>query len=338
LVRQHYDSSLVTDISPEATASVYQQIAGFTMGGIYTPPSLSGIVQLPGFRGGAEWSGGAFDPETGVIYVGVNDMPNMVQLIDYQPRSPARPTDFSSIVDYGKSIYQSNCAACHGPELKGSISYPSLLHVKDSISLEQARSLLESGRGMMPSFGSLPGSERQAVLAFLYDLETEEAMELLPQEEGSEMAANPPEYPDRKYRLKAYKQLRDLNDYPGIKPPWGNLVAVDLNAGQIKWKIPLGEYQELTDLGIPQTGTQLFGGGIVTAGGLLFIGASRDEMFRAFDKTTGELLWEYQLPAGGYATPSTYAVNGQQYVVIAAGGGGFQGTKLGDQYLAFKLP
>ena len=144
--------------------------------------------------------------------------------------------------------------------------------------------------------------------------------------------------PNRKYRLKAYKQLRDLNDYPGVKPPWGNLVAVDLNAGEIKWKITLGEYSELTKKGIAPTGTQLFGGGIVTAGGVLFIGASRDEKFRAFDKNSGELLWEYQLPAGGYATPSTYSLNGQQYVVIAAGGGGFQGTKLGDKYLAFKLP
>jgi quinoprotein glucose dehydrogenase len=337
LVRQHFDSSMVTDISPEATTSVFEQIKGYTLGGIYTPPSLNGTVQLPGFRGGAEWSGGAFDPESGMIYVGANDMPNLVQLIDYQPRNRAKLSEFNSIADYGRAIYQANCASCHGNDKKGSINFPSLLQVKDSLALMEAKSLLETGRGMMPSFRVLPESERRAVLAFLYELETNEALKLMPLDEVPAKDTGLVD-PNRKYRLKAYKQLRDHNDYPGIKPPWGNLVAVDLNTGTISWKIPLGEYQELTKQGIAPTGTQLFGGGIVTAGGVIFIGASRDEKFRAFNKDTGALLWEYQLPAGGYATPSTYAVNGQQFVVIAAGGGGFQGTKLGDKYLAFKLP
>ena len=104
------------------------------------------------------------------------------------------------------------------------------------------------------------------------------------------------------------------------------------------WKKPLGEYPALVKKGITNTGTQLFGGGIVTAGGLIFIGASQDEKFRAIDKTTGKTLWEYQLPAGGYATPATYEVDGKQYVVIAAGGGGRQRTKAGDYYIAFALP
>ena len=121
--------------------------------------------------------------------------------------------------------------------------------------------------------------------------------------------------------------MKDQFGYYGIKPPWGTLNAVDLNEGKIVWKRALGEYPELTKKGIPETGTQLFGGGIVTAGGLVFIGASRDEKFRAIDKNTGKTLWEYQLPVGGYATPATYEIEGRQFMVIGAGGGGFQANK-----------
>ena len=337
LVRQKFDISMVTDISKEATTSVMDQIQGFTLGEIYSPPSLNGTVQLPGFRGGAEWSGGAFDPESGIIYVGVNDIPNLVQLTEHTSQNQKTISEFDQIIDFGESVYQSNCAACHGQDLEGSISYPSLTHLRDSFSLKEVKALLNSGRGMMPSFAQLPESDRGAVLAFLFKLGNEEAMKLISLEKKPMLNPKPQDL-SRKYRLKAYNQLRDNFGYPGIKPPWGSLCAVNLNTGEIVWKVPLGEYQELTKKGIPPTGTQLFGGAIVTAGGLVFIGASRDEKFRALDKETGEVLWEFQLPAGGYATPATYQVNGVQYVVIAAGGGGFQGTKLGDQYLAFTLP
>ncbi|HJS53623.1 MAG TPA: PQQ-binding-like beta-propeller repeat protein, partial [Chitinophagaceae bacterium] len=141
-----------------------------------------------------------------------------------------------------------------------------------------------------------------------------------------------------RYSLKGYTQLKDQNGYPGVKPPWGTLNAVSLNTGDLVWKIPLGEFPELAKKGHPSTGTQLFGGCMVTAGGLVFIGASQDEKFRAIDKSTGKILWEYQLPAGGYATPATYSINGRQYVVIAAGGGGRQATRAGDYYIAFALP
>lgn len=337
LVRQQFSMDLVSDITAESRENILEQIEGYTLGGIYSPPSISGTIQLPGFRGGAEWSGGTFDPESGIIYVGVNDMPNMVQLTEHQPEIRLELSDFGNMQDFGSSVYQTNCAACHGTDLKGSVSYPSLLFVKDSIPLTDLKKLLKTGRGMMPSFSALPESERQAVLAYLYELETDEAISIIPLEEGqSEKQFNTDH--TKKYKLKAYKQLRDHLGYPGIKPPWGNLCAVNLNTGEIIWKVPLGEYPELSEMGIPPTGTQLFGGGIVTAGGLVFIGASRDEKFRAFDKDTGEILWEFQLPAGGYATPATYQLDGEQFVVIAAGGGGFQGTKTGDYYLAFKLP
>jgi quinoprotein glucose dehydrogenase len=138
------------------------------------------------------------------------------------------------------------------------------------------------------------------------------------------------------YVMTGYKRFLTKDGYPAITPPWGTLNAIDLNTGKIKWKVPLGEYEELTKKGIPQTGTENYGGPVITAGGLIFIAASKDEKFRAFDKNTGKVLFEYKLPAGGYATPATYQVNGKQFVVVACGGGKM-GTKSGDSYVAFAL-
>jgi quinoprotein glucose dehydrogenase len=140
------------------------------------------------------------------------------------------------------------------------------------------------------------------------------------------------------YRLTGYGYFLDHEGYPAIKPPWGEVIAVDLNKGEIAWRTTIGEYEELKKRGVPQTGTETFGGTIVTAGGLVFIGGSKDEKFHAFDKDSGKLLWSDKLPAGGYATPCTYMANGKQYVLIAAGGGGKQRTKAGDAFVAYALP
>lgn len=140
------------------------------------------------------------------------------------------------------------------------------------------------------------------------------------------------------YRISSYERFNDAEGYPAVKPPWGLLNAIDLNRGQIRWQRVLGELPALKARGIPPTGTENLGGTVVTAGGLVFVAATKDEKFRAFDKRTGKLLWEHQLPAAGYATPSTYEANGKQLVVIAAGGGGKLLTKSGDAFVAFALP
>jgi quinoprotein glucose dehydrogenase len=139
------------------------------------------------------------------------------------------------------------------------------------------------------------------------------------------------------YEFAGYERWRDSAGFPAIEPPWGTLTAIDLNTGEHRWRITLGEHAALTARGIPVTGTEHYGGPIVTAGGLLFIAATQDGKFRAFDKATGKLLWETALPAPGYATPATYSVNGKQYVVIAAGGGKL-GSPSADAYVAFSLP
>ena len=150
--------------------------------------------------------------------------------------------------------------------------------------------------------------------------------------------------PGRHYRCteEAVRQairhrFLDPDGYPAVKPPWGQLTAIDLGKGEIVWQSLLGEHEELTAKGIPRTGTENLGGSIVTKGGLVFIAATKDEKFRAFDVDTGKVAWETKLPAGGYATPSTYEVGGRQHVVIACGGAGKGATKSGDEFVAFAL-
>ena len=134
-----------------------------------------------------------------------------------------------------------------------------------------------------------------------------------------------------------HKELKTKNGYPVNDMPWGTLSGINLDLGEIIWQVPLGTYPELEKQGLSPTGTFNMGGPIVTAGGLVFIGATMDERFRAFDKKDGSLMWEYQLEAGAYATPSTFQVNGKQFVIIAGGGQGKPGTKSGNKLYCFGL-
>jgi quinoprotein glucose dehydrogenase len=178
----------------------------------------------------------------------------------------------------------------------------------------------------MPSFKSIPAADRDALIAWLFrDVQTRRAVRT--QNDPAE---------DVVYTHTGYNRFLDPQGYPAVKPPWGTLNAIDLNAGTIAWRVPLGEFPELTARGIKPTGTENYGGPAVTAGGVVFIGATKDEKIRAFDAASGATLWEATLPAGGHATPAVYAVDGKQYVVIAAGGG--RNGKSGDAYVAFALP
>ena len=230
LAAQHMDETNVTNIGKRNRRHVLDQLKRIKSGPAFNPPSLQGTVVVPGYHGGANWSGASFDPSSGLLYVNITNFPNIITL------KPARK--------------------------------------------------------------------------------------------------------DRPYRYRhtGWNQFVDQEGYPAIEPPWGELIAVNLNSGQIAWRTTLGEFAELTKRGVPPTGTDNFGGSIVTAGGLVFIAATKDEKFRAFDKTTGKTLWETKLPAGGYATPATYQAGGRQFVLIAAGGAGKLGTKAGDQFVAFALP
>ena len=261
------------------------------------------------------------DP-SGIIYIPAKQNPCYSTLVLKKQRTPNQSVT-------GAELYNLNCAACHRQDRLGSHdgSFPSLMDIEKRLPEPQIRQVLQKGRGMMPSFSHLPEKELNAIISFINDKggRTKEA--------GLVAAANT----DVPYQHTGYNRWYDKNGYPVSAPPWGTLTAVDLNSGEHVWQVPLGEYKELTEKGIQPTGTDNYGGPAVTESGLIFIAASKDEMFRAFDKQTGKILWEKPLPAAGFASPSTYAVNGKQYVVIACGGGKLKGRS-GDKYVAFALP
>jgi quinoprotein glucose dehydrogenase len=228
----------------------------------------------------------------------------------------------------GQSIYTNYCGNCHGLDRKGNPpAVPSLIGLNKTYTPESLNLLLQKGRGAMPSFSHISVEERGVLMDYLFgkaDAENKKELET----ESSKL------YP--RYYMKGYKQLLTKDGIYGSNPPWGLLTAIDMKTGLKKWQIPLGSVDSLKTMGIENTGIENYGGPVVTAGGVLFIAATKDAKIRAFDKETGKLLWEAQLPAAGHATPAVYERNGKQYLVIACGGG--KGTKSGDAYVAFALP
>ena len=324
-VRQKYAADDITTLSAKAHDYAMEKFRNSRNEGIFTPPSKQGSIVFPGMRGGAEWNGASFDMNTGILYINANEIPNIMALKELETVSPADNNRFTA----GKNIFQSNCATCHGVDRKGQSPYPSLINIFKKMDRQKINHLIQNGKGQMPAFPNLSKEKINAIVNYLHDADNQ----------PEKVASKSNEATDTiRYAHTGYGQFLDPDGYPAVKPPWGTLNAINLNTGELVWRIPLGEYPELTKRGISPTGTQNFGGSIVTAGGLVFVGGSKDEKFRAFDKSTGKLIWETVLPAGGYATPATYQVNGKQYIVIAAGGGGKNGTKTGDAYVAFALP
>jgi quinoprotein glucose dehydrogenase len=324
--RQTFTKDDITDISDEGRAAVTEKISGAKHGTIYIPPDTAGVVQFPGTRGGGEWGGAAVDLRNGVLYVNANNIPLLISMrrieVDGQEEF---------LASAGRRIYTVNaCTSCHGADRAGTNVYPTLRGLKNRKTEREVSTLLKHGKGQMPAFPNLTEEDMTALLAFLFDKT----------EVRNPRYVNTVNPTHRKYRYahSGWTVLTDHEGYPGVKPPWGTLNAIDMNSGEIKWQVPLGVYPELVERGLPPTGTQNLGGPAVTAGGLVFIGATRDKKFRAFDHETGAVLWEYDLPAGGNATPSIYEVDGQQFIVIAAGGGGRVGSESGDAYVAFSLP
>lgn len=308
--RQGLTEEMLTTRTPEAHASVLARFRKMKSG-FLTPPSLEGTIVFPGFDGGAEWGGTAFDPETALLYVNSNEMPWVVKLI------PNNDT----------SLYNSKCATCHREDRKGTTAAPSLIGLGDRFTRDEIATLIRQGGSRMPAFPDMGARNINDVAEFL----------LTGKDKGEDPALkNDPSH--LKYRSDGESIFLDPDGYPAITPPWGTLNAIDLNEGTIRWKIPFGEVPDLVAKGLKDTGSDNYGGPVVTASGLLFIGATNfDKKFRAYDKLTGALLWETTLPAAGNATPSIYQLNGRQYIVIACGGGK-NGAPSGSNIVAFALP
>ena len=289
--------------------------------GPFTPLSTHGTVIYPGLDGGAEWGGSAVDPE-GVIYLNNTEMPWRILLDTIAAETRAHP---------GQALYMANCASCHGINRRGNPAsgFPSLFEPEKRFTRQHVSTIVTSGKGMMPAFRKFTDEEKKLLVAFLYNDKA------TVREDKKEPGT--PSTRKNDYHISGYTKFLDSDGNPAVKPPWGTLNAIDLNTGEYRWKVPFGEVPALKEKGLPQTGSDSYGGPVVTASGLLFIAGTKDSMFRVYSKNTGKLLWETRLPIPAFATPSTYSVNGRQYIVMACGGAKL-GAPKGDSYIAFALP
>ncbi|UWX54948.1 c-type cytochrome [Maribacter litopenaei] len=286
----------------------------------YAPPNTEPVLLLPGYDGAAEWGGASVNPDDGILYVNSNEMAWTLLMNQNTGESYDGPL--------GEATYQKFCVTCHQSDRTGNMAsgYPSLIDLQLRKNKNEVAEIITNGKGMMTGFPQLSKKEMDALLAFLFDEEIKHsvALENVPQDTIQEL-----------YKHAGYTKFLDSNGLPGISPPWGTMHAIDLNTGNFKWSIPFGNTPELGEEGIG-TGTENYGGAVVTENGLLFIAATRDGFFRAYDKENGLLLWEYELPAPAFATPAMYEFNGKQYIAIACGGEKL-GTKKGNQIIAFAL-
>ncbi len=301
-------------------------------GGPFIPPSEEGTIIFPGFDGGAGWGGAAYSPSDRLFFVNAQEMACVLKMNPVAAVAEGHP---------GRSAYAIACQACHGSDLKGGGAFdsPSLLGLAPRLDGPRISRTILKGQGAMPAFNWLEEQQVADITEWLLSLPADASVAEI---EGKAAGGDKQEaggkgswpYP---YIMDGYKRLRTSDGHPIVTPPWGTLTALDLDAGSIRWQVPLGEYPDLVARGIRNTGAENYGGPVATAGGVVFIAATLDEKIRAFRSRDGKLLWEADLPAAGYATPAVYSVAGTQYVVVACGGGKL-GTPSGDRYVAFALP
>lgn len=324
--RQSLTEKDLNHLVPDSSFQIIKKrLSQLSTGFMFNPSTKKGTVIFPGFDGGAEWGGPAFDPTTEILYVNANEMPWILTMVENNNKVAVHENNLEA----GKRIYTTNCMACHGPERKGGGNYPTLIDVEKKYTPKTFINLIASGRRMMPAFKQLKSEEVDAIASYVLDLKDQQKKEY----QGPKTARDP--YWEMPYSSTGYNKFLTKEGYPAVMPPWGTLNAIDLKSGKIIWKDTLGDYPELLAKGI-HSGTENYGGPVVTAGGVVFIAATKDSKMRAFNKRTGKLLWETTLPAPGFATPAVYSIGGKQYVVIACGGGKL-GTKPGDAYIAFAL-
>jgi len=315
--RQSLTESMLTNRTPEAHEWALGEFRKVRSEGQFVPFSVGkDTVVFPGYDGGAEWGGSAFDAASGLLFVNANDLAWTGALAPNPP--PAN----------GRGLYTAQCAACHGATRAGNEGQaPSLIGIESRRTTEQIVAVIEKGSGRMPGFPNLRAPELRALVDFLVKGQANEPVK----------AAEPSPF-DLKYRFTGYKKFLDPDGYPAVAPPWGTLNAINLNTGEFAWKVPLGEYPELAAKGIKDTGSENYGGPIVTAGGLVFIAATNhDRKFRAFDRDTGKLLWETVMPSSGNSTPATYMIDGRQYVLVQAAGGKSKTGGTEAVYIAYAL-
>ena len=338
--RQHMTADDLSNFSPAAHDSLLKKFNSLRYEGLFTPPDPKGTLMIPGTRGGSNWGGAAFDPETGLLYVKSSDSPEIdhLQKVETSEQSATQTPYFQ-----GKAIYMAHCASCHGRDRKGDPpNFPSLVDVSTRMNKEAALTKIMQGSGRMPAFASLLKGKEESIIAYIFDLQharssqkEADLFEIHANRMATSESNNKSDTAAVYLNVTPFSHFRDIDGHPAIKPPWGALNAINLNTGDYAWKVPVGNIPELQGKGESITGMEGYGGPIVTAGGLIFIGGTRDKKFRAFDKETGDLLWETDLPGVANATPCTYWSNGKQFIAVSVSGS--EGDPAGS-IISFALP
>ncbi len=319
--KMEFTAADLTDRTLEAAEFAAARFKSVTTG-FFRPGSLGHPNLYWGMDGGAEWSGTCVDPGTGRLYVSANNLGWMISIF----RDDDPPDESSGPKSHGRIVYETACAQCHGLDKLGIGVAPPLRGLRFRVSDSEIMRQVRTGTNGMTAFPAMSEADLKALVDYLLLRDrTTPPMDV--------KSARP------RYSFTGYPRFLDNEGYPASKPPWGTLNCLDLNTGKLVWTVPLGEYPALAAQGVPKTGTENYGGAIVTAGGLLFCSGTRDAKIRAFDKDNGAELWSGKLPWVGSAPPTTYAINGRQFVVIASTGNkNGQPSEYGDAYVAFALP
>jgi len=341
--RQFITQDDLSDFSPGAHDSLINEFSKLRYEGLFTPPSLRGTFSLPATVGGAEWGGAAYDPYTNILYVKSNESPeiSLLQKIDRDNKNSKGLSDY----DRGETIYKTYCAGCHGADRNGNgLENPSLLKIQERMNKGSVLSKIRQGGGRMPSFANVIKGDEGAIIAYLFQNKnaTTSEEDNLREIERNEKAikhgvgdANQEDTASRYLNVTAYRSFKGPDGKPGIKPPWGTLNAINLNTGEYEWKVTVGNIEKFQKKGGPVTGAESMTGPIVTSGGLVFLGGMSDKKLMAFDKKTGNVLWEITLPGVATSNPCTYVCNGKQFVAVSVSG---TEENAGGSVVSFALP